>query len=139
MRGWATAVAASLPDLGRRHRVRVVADGETIHEGPMILTVASTTPFYGRGLLVNPGARPDAGQLTARIYTGPAPRMAAEAGRWASRRPPVAQGVAATRLTITSLTSRPIPVQADGDHMGEAEEWELEVRPAAVRLIGRWG
>ena len=139
MRGWATAVAASLPDLGRRHRVRVVADGETIHEGLMILTVASTTPFYGRGLLVNPGARPDAGQLTARIYTGPAPRMAAEAGRWASRRRPVAQGVAATRLTITSLTSRPIPVQADGDHMGEAEEWELEVRPAAVRLIGRWG
>jgi len=138
MRGWATAVAASLPDLGRRHRVRVVADGETIHEGLMILTVASTTPFYGRGLLVNPGARPDAGQLTARVYTGPAPRMAAEAGRWASRRPPVAQGISATRLTISSLTSRPIPVQADGDHIGEAEEWELEVRPAAVRLIGKW-
>ena len=62
LRGWAAAVTASLPDLGRRHPVRVVADGETIHEGPMLLMVASTTPFYGRGLLVNPGARPDAGQ-----------------------------------------------------------------------------
>ena len=138
LRGWATAVTASLPDLGRRRRVRVVADGETIHEGPMILTVASTTPFYGRGLLVNPGARPDAGLLTARVYPGPAGRMAAEVGRWASRRPPAARGVAARTLTISSLTSRTIPVQADGDHVGEAAEWRFEVRPAAVRLIGKW-
>ena len=105
----------------------------------MILTVASTTPFYGRGLLVNPGARPDAGQLTARVYPGPAPQMAAEVGRWASRRKPAARGVLASTLTIASLSSRPIPVQADGDHIGEAEEWTFEVRPAAVRLIGRWG
>jgi diacylglycerol kinase family enzyme len=138
LRGWAGAVTASLPDLGRRHRVRVVADGTTIHEGPMILTVASTTPFYGRGLLVNPGASPDAGQLTARVYAGPTSRMAAEAGRWATRREPVAQGVPASMLTISSLTSRLIPVQADGDHIGEAEEWQFEVRPAAVRLIGKW-
>jgi len=138
LRGWATAVTTSLPDLGRRHRVRVVADGATIHEGPMILTVASTTPFYGRGLLVNPGARPDAGQLTARVYAGPTARMAAEVGRWASRREPAAVGVPATTLTISSLTSRPIPVQADGDHIGEAGEWQFEVRPAAVRLIGKW-
>ncbi len=138
LRGWATAVTSSLPDLGRRHRVRVVADGETIHEGPMILTVASTTPFYGRGLLVNPGARPDAGQLVARVYAGPAPRMAAEVGRWASRREPAAPGVAASTLTIASLSARPIPVQADGDHIGEAGEWLFEVRPAAVRLIGKW-
>jgi diacylglycerol kinase family enzyme len=138
LRGWASAVTSSLPDLGRRHRVRVVADGETIHEGPMILTVASTTPFYGRGLLVNPGASPDAGQLTARVYAGPAPRMAAEVGRWASRREPAARGVAASTLRISSLTSRPIPVQADGDHIGEAGEWQFEVRRAAVRLIGKW-
>lgn len=138
LRGWVAAVTASLPDLVRRHRVRAVADGETIHEGPMILTVASTTPFYGRGLLVNPGARPDAGLLTARVYPGPAPRMAAEVGRWALRRSPAAQGVPATTLSISSLSSRPIPVQADGDHIGEAAEWHFEVRPAAVRLIGKW-
>jgi diacylglycerol kinase family enzyme len=116
----------------------VVADGETIHEGPMIMLVASTTPFYGRGLLVNPGARPDAGRLTARIYRGPAPRLAQEAARWATRRMPATEGVDASTLTISSLTSRPIPLQADGDHIGEAEEWHFEIRPAAVRLIGKW-
>jgi diacylglycerol kinase family enzyme len=138
LRGWATAVSASLPDLGRPHRVQVVADGTTIHEGPMILTVASTTPFYGRGLLVNPGARPDAGQLTARVYPGPAPRMLNEASRWLARRRPIAAGVHASTLSISSLDARPIPVQADGDHIGEAEAWQFEVRPAAVRLIGKW-
>jgi len=138
LRGWVTAVTASLPDLGRRHRVRVVADGRTIHEGPMILTVASTTPFYGRGLLVNPGARPDAGLLMARVYPGPAPRMAAEVARWAARQRPAAPGVAAHMVAISSLTPRPVPVQADGDLIGEAVEWQIEVRPAAVRLIGKW-
>ena len=138
LRGWATAVANSLPDLGRRHRVRVVADGEVIHEGPMILIVASTTPFYGRGLLVNPGARPDAGRLTVRVYPGPAPRLALEAVRWASHRTPVAHRVAASTLTVSSLDARPIPVQADGDLVGESAEWHFELRPAAVRLIGKW-
>jgi diacylglycerol kinase (ATP) len=138
LRGWAAAVTASLPDLGRRHRVRVVADGEVIHEGLMLLMVASTTPFYGRGLLVNPGASPDAGLLTARVYPGPAGRLAQEAARWASRRTPAAPAVLASSLTITSLTARPIPLQADGDHLGEAGEWRFDIRPAAVRLIGRW-
>jgi diacylglycerol kinase family enzyme len=41
-------------------------------------------------------------------------------------------------VTISSLNARPIPVQADGDHIGEAAEWHFEVRPAAVRLIGKW-
>ncbi len=138
LRGWVTAVTALLPDLGRRHPVRVLADGEVIHEGPMILMVASTTPYYGRGLLVNPGARPDAGRLMVRVYPGPAPRLALEAARWASHRTPAARGVSASTLTITSLSARPIPVQADGDYAGEATEWHFEVRPAAVRLIGKW-
>ena len=138
LRGWAAAVTASLPDLGRRHLVRVVADGETIHDGPMILLVASTTPFYGRGLLVNPGARPDVGRLMTRVYAGPAARLALEATRWAAHRTPATRGVSATKLTIASLDARPIPVQTDGDHIGESLEWHLEVRPAAVRLIGNW-
>jgi diacylglycerol kinase (ATP) len=138
LRGWARAVTASLADLGRRHLVQVVADGKVIHEGPMVLTVASTTPFYGRGLLVNPGARPDAGRLMVRVYPGPAPRLAQEVARWAAHRTPSARGIPATTLTITSLDDRPIPVQADGDHIGESLEWHLEVRLAAVRLIGKW-
>jgi len=138
LRGWAIAVGASLLDIRNRLHARVVADGSVVHEGPMILGVVSTTPFYGRGLLVNPGARPDAGRLMVRVYPGPVGRFALEVARWASHRTPAAPGIAATSVTITSLDERPIPVQTDGDHVGDAAEWHLEVRPAAVRLIGNW-
>jgi diacylglycerol kinase (ATP) len=138
VRGWAGSVVRSLPDLSRRWAARVEADGATVHEGPMILAVASVTPFYGRGLLVNPGARPDRGRMTLRVYAGPAPRQAAEAMRWIARRLPSAPRVDAQHVVLTSLDGRPIPVQADGDLVGEREAWDLVVRPAAVRLIGRW-
>lgn len=138
LRGWAEAIASSVPELLNRHRVRVEIDGEPAYEGPLTLLVASTTPYYGRGLLVNPGARPDRGQLTVRIYPGPLARQAVESVRWLAHRRPSAPGHQATTLTLTSLDERPVPVQADGDVIGESSSWKFDVRVAAVRLIGRW-
>ena len=137
--GWVAAVARSVPDLWRRPRVEVRADGWTVHRGPMELLIVGTTPFYGRGLKVNPGARSDAGRLSLRVYPGPVPRLAAEAGRWALGMRPRARRVDALRVEMRSLDERPIPAQADGDAIGARDSWTLEVRPAAVRLIGAWG
>lgn len=138
LRGWADAIVRSVPDLWKRPRMEIVADGWTVHRGPTTLLVVSTTPFYGRGLRVNPGARPDAGRLSARVYAGPAPRIAAEAVRWAARIAPRAERVDATTIEVRSLDGRAIPVQVDGDRIGEQDAWRFEVRPRAVRLIGRW-
>jgi diacylglycerol kinase family enzyme len=136
--GWARAVVESLPDLFDRPLVRVSADGEAVHEGPMELLVVGTTPFYGRGLQVNPGARPDIGRLTVRTYPGPAPLLAVEAVRWAAHRRPRAAGHRAASVRLESLSGQPIGVQADGDALGMATEWSFTVRPQAIRLIGRW-
>jgi len=136
--GWTAAVARSLPDLWRRLSVEVRADGWVVHRGPMELLVAGTTPFYGRGLRVNPGARPDAGRMSLRVYRGPAPRLAAEVARWTLRLRPRAQRFDARHIEIRSLDGRPIPMQADGDVIGQRDGWSLSVRPAIVRLIGRW-
>jgi diacylglycerol kinase family enzyme len=136
--GWAAAVARSIPDLWRRPSVEVRADGWLVHRGPMELLVVGTTPFYGRGLKVNPGARPDAGELALRVYAGPAPLLAVEAARWVFRIAPDAPRVVAQRVELTSNDGTPIPVQADGDALGSASAWTFEIRPAAVRLIGRW-
>jgi len=136
--GWVAAVARSAPDLWRPARVEIRADGWTVHRGPMQLAVAGTTPFYGRGLKVNPGARADAGRLSLRIYPGPPPRLLAEAGRWVLRTHPKARRIDATSIEVHSLDERPIPAQADGDAIGARPSWQLEVRPAAVRLIGDW-
>jgi len=136
--GWGRAMLGSLGELHRRFRVRVEVDGTVVHEGPMALVVAGTTPFYGRGLLVNPGARTDAGRMTLRVYPGPEPRLAMEAVRWAAHRRPSAVAFPAQSAVVISLDGRPIPMQADGDLIGESAEWHVAVRPQAVRLIGRW-
>jgi diacylglycerol kinase (ATP) len=138
LRGWAAAVARSIPDLWRRPSVEVRADGWVVHRGPMALLVAGTTPFYGRGLLVNPGARTDAGRLSLRVFPGPAPRFAAETARWALRIAPRAPRVDAESVEIRTLDGSPIALQADGDVLGARDRWELAIRPRAVRLIGRW-
>jgi diacylglycerol kinase (ATP) len=137
--GWAAAVARSLPDLFRRPEVRIEVDGATIHDGPMELLVVGTTPFFGRGLQVNPGARTDGGELMVRVYPGPAPALAVEALRWATRRSPRAHGHSAQRVGLRVTSGDEVPVQADGDVIGSAAAWTFEVRPRAVRLIGRWG
>lgn len=137
--GWVAAVTRSLPDLWRRPHVEVRADGWLVHRGPMELLVVSTTPFYGRGLKVNPGARPDAGRLALRIYPGPAPRLAIEMARWVLRAAPRAEAVLAASVELTSNDERTITVQADGDVIDARASWRFEIRPAAVRLIGRWG
>jgi len=136
--GWTRAVVGSLPDLMHRRAVRVEADGETVFEGPMELLVASTTPFYGRGLRVNPGAQKDAGRLTMRVYPGPAPLLALEALRWVARRQPSAPAIHASSVTVSAIGGRQLPLQSDGDLFGERRRWHLEIRPAAVRLIGHW-
>lgn len=137
--GWAAALAASVTDLWRRPEVEVRADGWLVHRGPMELLVVGTTPYYGRGLKVNPGARPDAGRLVLRVYPGPAPRLALEAVRWMLRMRPNAGPVVATAVELRATSGGPIPVHADGDVIGERDVWSFELRPGAVRLIGRWG
>jgi diacylglycerol kinase family enzyme len=136
--GWIAAVARSVPDLWRRQPVEVRADGWIVHRGPIELLVIGTTPFYGRGLRVNPGARLDAGRLSLRIYPGPAPRIALEASRWAMGVRPHAPRIDAAEVTVQTLDGGEIPVQADGDRIGAAASWRFGVRPQAVRLIGRW-
>ncbi len=137
--GWGAAIGRSLPDLARRTPV-VVEDGHgrEIHHGPMEMLVVSTTPWYGRGMLVNPGARPDAGRLVLRTYPGPLPSFALEAVRWLARRAPSAPAVRGTEFRLRRIDGEPLLVQADGDAIGRKPEWRFKIRPAAVRLIGRW-
>jgi diacylglycerol kinase (ATP) len=137
--GWGLAIGRSLPDLVRRTIIVVEAeDGTLVHEGPMELLVVSTTPWYGRGLLVNPGARPAAGEIVLRVYPGPLPSFALEAARWLSRRAPSARPLRGQGFTVRRADGQPLLVQADGDVIGRRPEWRFRIRRSAVRLIGRW-
>lgn len=135
--GWARAIGGAVPALFRRPLVRLHVEGDTAYEGPMELLVASTTPYFGRGLLVNPGARPDRGRMRLRLYPGPAPQLAIEAVRWAARRPPSVAHWDATRAELTIIDGE-VPLQADGDRIGSSAAWSFGIEPAAIRIIGRW-
>ncbi|HEX6138916.1 MAG TPA: diacylglycerol kinase family protein [Candidatus Limnocylindria bacterium] len=136
--GWATAITRSLPDLVRRTPVLVEVDGVVAHEGPMEMLAIGTTPYYGRGLLVNPGARPDAGRLTARVYRGPLPAFALDAARWLVRRAPGDVPLRGTSIRVRTLDGRPLPVESDGDSLGRRDSWTATLARGAVRLIGNW-
>lgn len=139
MAGWGLAIGRSVPDLVRRTSVVVEAeDGSELHRGPMEMLVVSTTPWYGRGMLVNPGARPDAGRLVLRTYRGPLPLFALEAVRWLSHRTPAAPAHPGEEFVVRRTDGGPLLVQADGDVIGRRPQWRFRLRPAAVRLIGRW-
>ena len=135
--GWARAIGGALPALFRRPLVRLGVDGRMAYEGPMELLVASTTPYFGRGLLVNPGARPDRGTMRLRLYPGPAPRLALEAVRWAARRAPTVSFWDATSAELTIVDGE-VPLQADGDRIGRSASWSFGIEPGAIRIIGRW-
>jgi diacylglycerol kinase family enzyme len=51
---------------------------------------------------------------------------------------PRARRIAATRVELRATDGADIPVQADGDLVGARPAWSFELRPRAVRLIGRW-
>ncbi len=139
-RGWLRAIGGAVPSLFRRPIVRLTVDGTVAHEGPMELLVASTTPYFGRGLLVNPGARSQSGTMRLRVYGGPAAMLALEAVRWAARRLPAAVPVdgSAAELEVIEASGRGVPLQVDGDRIGTERTWRFELAPAAVRLIGNW-
>ena len=136
--GWASVITTSLPELRHLPEVEVRADGRIVHRGPLAMLIASTTPFYGRGLRVNPGARPDAGRLSLRVYPGPAGQLALEAARWAWGINPKARRIDAAVVEVSALDGSAIPLQTDGDLFDEAPEWRVELRQAVVPLIGGW-
>jgi diacylglycerol kinase (ATP) len=136
--GWAWAVASSLPDLRVRPPVEVRIDGRHVYKGPIEMMVAGTTPYFGRGLLANPGARPDRGALTVRVYRGPPTSFAVELLRWIAKRTARTAPWQASTVEILRTDGGRLLLQADGDVLGERERWQFGIAPAATRLIGNW-
>ena len=41
----------------------------------------------------------------------------------------------ATSLTVSSATGRPLPLQVDGDYIGEVSEARFTIRPRALSVV----
>ena len=76
----------------------------------------------------------DAGNFPLVGYEGRAYRMLAVPGATARHRQ-VTGFTASKGLTIRSLDDRPLPLQVDGDYIGEAAEAVFSVEPGALLVI----
>lgn len=100
------------------------------------------TYFKSRPVNLVEGARLDSGDLAGVMLTRARPydvptvtfRALSGAARIAKHR-----GIAALtgvqEATIRSVDGRPVPVQVDGDHMGDETVAELSVRPGGLRVV----
>ncbi len=103
---------------------------------------APYTYFKARPVNLVEGAALDSGDLAGAVLTRARPydvpgiafralsgaaRIAAHAG--------VAAFAGAEDVTVRSLDGRPVPVQVDGDHVGDEVEVRFGIRPAALRVL----
>ncbi|MEL6184762.1 MAG: diacylglycerol kinase family protein [Myxococcota bacterium] len=105
----------------RRREVRVAVDGQTLHEGPVLLGAAGNASYFGGGIKITPEADPHDGLLDAVVLTHAGPTevrkvldvFSGRHVRWSSAR--VARG---RRVEATSLDGKPCLLDLDGEQPG---------------------
>ena len=130
------AIAAALWRLSH-WPVQVFVDQQRIYHGPALLCSALNTPSYGSGMMATPGNRIDDGQLQMLMAEG--------LGRWRTLRllPKLFKGTHLGRrgvhhhntqvLWVHSQT--PVPLAADGEYLGLAQQYRVQLLPGALRVV----
>ena len=128
----------------RNWPLRVWADGQLLHDGPLLFASTLNTPTYASGMPCVPAARLDDGRLDA-LLAGPLGRLGTLAvlplllAGWHLHHPRVrCRGFAELRIE----SPRPLPLAADGEYLGDCQALTVTVRPgalAAVRAPGPGG
>jgi diacylglycerol kinase family enzyme len=121
-----------------------VSFGEEQVQGMTVLVQNATpyTYFGERPIQMNEGAALDSGDVAGIVLERARPiDVPTLAWRAISRRAKVARSrqvhpfVGVEHLHVRSLDERRLPLQVDGDYIGEIEEAELGVLPGALRVV----
>jgi diacylglycerol kinase family enzyme len=124
-------------------RLEVQAAGET-HEGvtAIVQNGSPFTYFQNRPIEIADGASLDSGALAGGVlHRAPLGAMPFIAWRAFSRRARVANhrqitGLEqVTELTVRSADERPLPLQVDGDFIGEVSEARYSILPGALNVV----
>jgi YegS/Rv2252/BmrU family lipid kinase len=121
------------------HPVELVLDGEVIHRGPLVLAAAANGRYFGGGMQVAPGARPDDGLLEVVAIPGFAKlRLLAELPKIYRGTHLAVPGVLSRRgrvLEARPLGGEPPWVEIDGEPLGRLPA-RFEVLPGALAFVG---
>ncbi len=130
------AIAAALLRLSN-WPVQVFADQQRVYHGPALLCSALNTPTVGSGIPALPDNKPDDGRLHM--------LLGERFGRWGTLRllPRLFKGrhlsmrgvrhQAIEGLWVHSQT--PLPLAADGEYLGLAQQYRVQVQPAALWVV----
>ncbi len=132
------ALFGVLKDL-RLPQARVAADGEVIHEGPLLLLAAMNGPRYGGGIPIAPMADPQDGRLSlilARRFGRLGvvlilPRLLL--GRHLGHPEVLHREVRALEVAFPE----PVPAHADGELLGASALYRVGVEPLGLKAVGR--
>jgi len=121
----------------RRHRatwVQLSFDGEP-QECDLYWLLVGNTRSYGGIVDITSEATVDDGLLDAYVFAGQGPMwLASTALRLAVRRPEGGRGVSFQRVERLELLTPGLPLQADGEYLGESPA-TISVAPSAVEVL----
>jgi diacylglycerol kinase family enzyme len=139
LRGQPRYLWATLNEIGRLrvYPLRVEADGQLLHEGPLLFASSLNTPSYGSGMPAAPGARIDDGELQL-LRVGAFGRLGALA-----MMPLLLTGlhlrhsqVALSPFKTLRLASpAPLPLAVDGEPLPSSADVSVRVLPQALSVV----
>ena len=124
-------------------RMRVSADGNTFSGiTAVVQNGGHYTYFNDRPIDLAPGASLDGGRLAGAVLRRGSPldvpsllwRGASRSGALARHRQ-VDAFTTATGVTVEAADGRPLPLQLDGDYIGELERVEFDLQPGALSVV----
>lgn len=139
LRGQPRYLWATLAEIARLrcYPLRVEADGQLLHDGPMLFASSLNTPSYGSGMPVAPGARIDDGELQL-LCAGAFGRLGALAmmplllsGQHLRHGKVALSGFRTLRLS----SAVPLPLAVDGEPLPPATQLSVRVLPQALGVV----
>ncbi|MBX3590122.1 MAG: hypothetical protein KF755_04350 [Burkholderiaceae bacterium] len=139
LRGLPRYLWATLGELAalRRRRLRVIVDGELVHDGDALFASTLNTPTYGAGMPAVPGARIDDGRLDL-LIAGRFGRLGTLlmlprllAGRHLGH--PEVRTAPFTQLRVECVAE--MPLAADGEPLAGARAVAVRVMPGALQAV----
>jgi len=139
LRGQPRYLWATLNEIGRLrvYPLRVEADGQLLHDGPLLFASSLNTPSYGSGMPAAPGARIDDGELQL-LRVGAFGRLGALA-----MMPLLLTGLhlrhsnihLSAFKTLRLSSSQPVPLAVDGEPLPSATDISVRVQPQALHVV----